>query len=81
MNNASKLLMSTFVLAFSLMPGNEGIYRIPLSTGKSEFFASFKGVKLPSYDSVGIISMTPENMLAIMSDTSVQQIYSLEWKK
>src|SRR5207249_8995259 len=66
---------------FIYYTANEGIYRIPLSTGKSEFFASFKDIKLPANDTVGIISMTPNNMPAIMSDTSVQQIYSLEWKK
>ena len=58
---------------------NDGIYRIPISNGKSEFFASFKDVKVPA--NIGIISMTPGNTPAIMSDASVQQIYSLEWKK
>lgn len=66
---------------FIYYTANEGIYRIPLGTGKSELFASFKDIKLPANDTVGIISMTPDNMPAIMSDTSVQQIYSLEWKK
>jgi len=47
----------------------------------SEFFASFKDVKLPTNGAARIISMTPNDMPALMSDTSVQQIYSLEWKK
>ena len=59
----------------------DGIYRIPLSTRKSQFFAPFTDVKLPTDDAVRIISMTPDNMPAIMSDVSVEQIYSLEWKK
>ena len=57
---------------------SDGIYRIPLSTGKSEFFASFKNVKVMPER---VISMTPNDMPAVMSDASVQQIYSLEWKK
>ena len=60
---------------------NDGIYRIPLSTAKSEFYASFRDVKLPASDAAGIISMTPDNTPATMSDASVQQIYRLEWKK
>ena len=60
---------------------SDGIYRIPLSKGKSEFFADFKGVKHPTNGTARIISMTPNDMPAIMSDASVQQIYSLEWKK
>jgi hypothetical protein len=60
---------------------SDSIYRIPLSTGKSEFFASFKDVKVPTNDSARVISMTPNDTPAIMSDTSVQQIYALEWQK
>jgi hypothetical protein len=57
---------------------SDGIYRISLSTDKSEFFVAYKDVK-PHPDRV--ISMTPDDRPAIMSDASVQQIYALEWKK
>jgi len=57
---------------------SDGIYRTSLSTGKSELFVAFKDVK-PHPDRV--ISMTPDDRPAIMSDASVQQIYALEWNR
>ena len=59
---------------------NDGIYRISLSTAKLEFYATFRDIKLPT-SVAGIISMTPDNTPATMSDASVQQVYRLEWKK
>ena len=61
-------------------PQNKRVLRIPLATGRAEVFASLEGVKLTVNAGVEL-SVTADNMPAIISDNSVQQIYSLDWKK
>ena len=56
-----------------------GIYRIGIPDGKMERVASLDGLNLSGQDL--FLSLTADGQPAMMSDTSVVQIYSLEWKK
>ena len=61
-------------------PQNNRVLRIPLATGRAEVFATLEGVKITVNTGVEL-NVTADNMPAIISDNSVQQIYSLDWKK
>lgn len=57
----------------------KGIYRIAIPEGKMELVAPLDGLNLRGEDL--FVSLTADGQPAMMSDTSVVQIYSLEWKK
>ena len=71
---------SNFIYVLVTNSSGTGIYRIPISTGKWELFASLTGVRVINRESL-FVSVTPDNMPAVMSNTSVTQIYQLEWNK
>ena len=61
-------------------PGEKpGIYRLNIADGKWTLAAPFNGLSVSSDWSVPFVSITPDGRLAMMSDTSVVQIYSLRW--
>jgi tricorn protease-like protein len=57
----------------------KGIYLIAIPDGKMELVAPLDGLNLRGEDL--FVSLTADGRPAMMSDTSVVQIYSLEWKK
>ena len=59
-------------------PGEQpGIYRLNISDGKWALIATFNGLSVSSGWSENLLSITPDGRVAMMSDTSVVQIYSL----
>jgi tricorn protease-like protein len=56
-----------------------GIYRMEIPDGKMERVAPLDGLNLGGQDL--FLSLTIDGQPAVMSDTSVVEIYSLEWKK
>ena len=57
-----------------------GIYRLAVPDWKWELYARFSGVNTFLDAAQDFLSVTPEGNVAIMSDTSVTQIYQLKWK-
>jgi hypothetical protein len=63
-------------------PGTKpGIYHLTIADGKWELFAEFDTVTIDSDGFESFPSLTPDGRIAIMSDTSTVQIYSLKWNK
>jgi len=63
-------------------PGSRpGIYHLTIADGKWELFSKFDGLTLNSDGFESFPSLTPDGRIAIMSDTSAVQIYSLKWNK
>ena len=61
-------------------PGEKpGIYRLNIADGKWTLVAPFNGLSVSSDWSAPFVSITPDGRLAMMSDTSVVQVYSLRW--
>jgi serine/threonine protein kinase/Tol biopolymer transport system component len=61
-------------------PGEQpGIYRLNIADGKWTLIATFNGLRVSSDWSENLLSITPDGRVAMMSDTSVVQIYSLRW--
>ena len=61
-------------------PGEQpGIYRLSIADGKWTLIATFNGLSVSSDWSENLLSITPDGRVAMMSDTSVVQIYSLRW--
>jgi hypothetical protein len=62
-------------------PGEQpGIYRLNIADGKWTFVAAFDGLTVSSSNGPeNLLSITPDDRVAMMSDTSVVQIYSLRW--
>ncbi len=61
-------------------PGEQpGIYRLNIADGKWALIATFNGLRVSSDWSENLLSITPDGRVAMMSDTSVVQIYSLRW--
>ncbi len=63
----------------SLVQGKNGIYRLTVPGGKWEKLSDFEGANVR--DPVeSFLSVTPSGQPAVMSDTSIAQIYSLSWR-
>ena len=61
-------------------PGEQpGIYRLNIADGKWALVATFNGLSVSSDGAENLLSITPDGRVAMMSDTSVVQIYSLRW--
>jgi serine/threonine protein kinase len=61
-------------------PGEQsGIYRLNIADGKWALVATFNGLSVSSDGVENLLSITPDGRVAMMSDTSVVQIYSLRW--
>jgi eukaryotic-like serine/threonine-protein kinase len=61
-------------------PGEQpGIYRLNIADGKWALIATFNGLSVSSAWFENLLSITPDGRVAMMSDTSVVQIYSLRW--
>jgi serine/threonine protein kinase len=56
-----------------------GIYRLTVPDGKWELFTKFTGLNVLDGPQ-NFVSITPEGNIAVMSDTSVTQIYQMRWK-
>jgi hypothetical protein len=64
----------------SAEPGEQpGVYRLNIADGKWTLVALFNGLSLSSSSFENFLSITPDGRVAMMSDTSVVQIYSLRW--
>ena len=57
-----------------------GIYRLTVTDGKWELFTKFSGLNALLGGVQDFVSVTPEGNIAMMSDTSVTQIYQMKWK-
>jgi eukaryotic-like serine/threonine-protein kinase len=67
-------------LYFAMTHDQPGIYRLTIPDGKWERVATFDGLNVnPDFEP--FLSLTADDQPALMSDTSVVQIYSLEWNK
>ena len=61
-------------------PGSDpGIYQLTIGTGKWKLAAKFDGLTVDLDGWEGFPSITADGQLAMMSDTSVVQIYSAKW--
>jgi hypothetical protein len=61
-------------------PGEQpGIYRLNIADGKWALVAPFNGLSVSSDWAENLLSITPDGRVAMMSDTSVVQIYSMRW--
>ena len=61
-------------------PGEQpGIYRLNIADGKWTLVARFNGLRVSSDGAENLLSITADGRVAMMSDTSVVQIYSLRW--
>jgi serine/threonine protein kinase len=57
-----------------------GIYRLTVPEGKWELFTKFTGLNPVLEGASDFVSVTPEGNVATMSDTSVTQIYQMQWQ-
>jgi Tol biopolymer transport system component len=57
-----------------------GIGRLTVPDGKWELYAKFTGMNPYLQGAQDFLSVTPEGNVAAMSDTSVTQIYQMQWK-
>ena len=56
------------------------VYRLAITDSKWERLGKFDGLNFPGSDELeGFLSLTADDQPAIMSDTSVVQIYSAKW--
>ncbi|HEY4053408.1 MAG TPA: protein kinase [Terriglobales bacterium] len=61
-------------------PGEQpGIYRLNIADGEWTPVATLNGLSISSDSFENLLSITPDGRVAMMSDTSVVQIYSLRW--
>jgi hypothetical protein len=58
-----------------------GIYRLTIPDGKWTLAMTFNGLNVSPDGTEGIPSLTADGQLAMMSDTSVVQIYSSKWTR
>lgn len=61
--------------------GDPGIYRLAIPQGELQKITTLDGIKIdPDNDALeGFISLTADGQPALLTDTSVVQIYSLKW--
>lgn len=57
-----------------------GIYQLTIANAKWERIASLQGINTADQLNESFLNLTADGQPAIMSDTSVVQIYSLKWK-
>ena len=57
-----------------------GIYRLTIADGKWERIAMLDGIHVADQLNESFLNLTADGQPAIMNDTSVVQIYSLQWK-
>jgi serine/threonine protein kinase len=57
-----------------------GVYRLTVPDGRWEFSTKLTGLNVLIEGAQDFISFTPEGQIAVMSDTSVTQIYQMKWK-
>jgi serine/threonine protein kinase/Tol biopolymer transport system component len=63
-------------------PGAEaGIYQLTINGAKWQILSKYDGVILNSSPFEGFPCITPDGRVALMSDTSAVQIYSIKWNK
>jgi eukaryotic-like serine/threonine-protein kinase len=62
-------------------PGEQpGVYRLSIADGKWSLIAPFNGLSFVASNGFDqLLSITPDGQVAMMSDTSIVQIYSLRW--
>ena len=65
----------------AVTPGTPGVYRLSIPDGKWEFITRLDGINVTSDGMENFLSLTVDGRPAIMSDTSVVQIYSAKWTK
>ena len=73
---------SKFILMAKIVPepGEQpGVYRLNIADSKWTLVATFNGLSLSSDGFENFLSITSDGRPAMMSDTSVVQIYSLRW--
>ena len=73
---------SKFILMLKIVPepGEQpGVYRLNIADSKWTLVATFNGLSLSSDGFENFLSITSDGRPAMMSDTSVVQIYSLRW--
>ncbi len=58
-----------------------GLYRLSIADGKWDLIAKLDGLNFGSDELEGFLSLTADGQPAIMSDTSVVQVYSSKWNK
>ena len=76
-SNDSKSILMAKIKA---EPGEQpGVYRLNIADAKWTLVAPFNGVSVSSSPFENFLSITPDGRPAMMSDTSVVQIYSLRW--
>jgi tRNA A-37 threonylcarbamoyl transferase component Bud32/WD40 repeat protein len=57
-----------------------GIYRLTIADGKWKRVATLDGIHVADQANESFLNLTADGQPAIMNDTSVVQIYSLQWK-
>lgn len=73
---------SVYMVMRDAEPGGEpGIYRLTITDGKWHQVAEFDGLTVNPDGGEGFPSVTLDGRLAMMSDTSVVQIYSAKWSE
>ncbi len=71
---------SILVAKIAAEPGEQpGVYRLNIAEGKWTLVALFNGLSVSSSPFENFLSITSDGRPAMMSDTSVVQIYSLRW--
>lgn len=67
-------------LLFAQTEQDKGIFRLTLAGRNWERIATLDGINIPDQLNEAFLNLTADGQPAIMSDTSVVQIYSLPWK-
>jgi eukaryotic-like serine/threonine-protein kinase len=65
----------------AVISGDPGVYRLTIPDGKWERTAKFDGLNINDQLEENFLSLTADGRPALMSDTSVVQIYSAKWAK
>jgi eukaryotic-like serine/threonine-protein kinase len=73
---------SLYIAMKDAAPGEEpGIYRLTIADTQWQQIAKFDGLTVSSDGWEGFPSIAPDGQVAIMSDTSAVQVYSIKWNK
>jgi len=67
-------------LLFAQIEQESGIYRLTIADDKWERIATLDGINVEDQENDSFLNLTADGQPAIMNDTSVVQIYSLQWK-
>ena len=70
-----------FAMTGAAPASDPGIYRLTIADGKWIEVAKFDGLTVSRDEMEGFLSLTADGRPAMMSDTSVVQIYSAKWNK